>query len=119
MSSKSVNIVWLKRELRSQDHAPLLKAECAGIPYRIIYLFEPSRIDYPDTSPRHLQFVYHSIVALNKLLSEFNRRVEVFYGEAMEVFNYLNEDYNRLLQRLLQVWSTPLAAQPNDLFLLF
>ena len=94
MSSKSVNIVWLKRDLRSQDHAPLLKAECAGIPYRIIYLFEPSRIEYPDTSPRHLQFVYHSIVALNKLLSEFNRRVEVFYGEAMEVFNYLNEDYN-------------------------
>ena len=94
MSSKSINIVWLKRDLRSQDHAPLSRAECAGIPYRIIYLFEPSRIEYPDTSPRHLQFVYHSIVALNKLLSEFNRRVEVFYGEAMEVFNYLNEDYN-------------------------
>ena len=47
LNSKAVNIVWLKRDLRSQDHAPLLKAECAGIPYIIIYLFEPSRIDYP------------------------------------------------------------------------
>ncbi len=27
MNSKAVNIVWLKRDLRSQDHAPLLKAE--------------------------------------------------------------------------------------------
>ncbi|MDG1793236.1 MAG: hypothetical protein P8H44_01650 [Flavobacteriaceae bacterium] len=47
----------MKRDLRSQDHAPLLKAERAGISYRIVYVFEPSRIEYPDTSPRHLQFV--------------------------------------------------------------
>ena len=94
MSLKAVNIVWLKRDLRSQDHAPLLKAECAGVPYRIIYLFEPSRIEYPDTGPRHLQFVYHSISTLDKVLNEFNRRVEVFYGEAIEVFNYLNDEFD-------------------------
>ena len=92
MNSKAVNIVWLKRDLRSQDHEPLLMAECAGIPYLIIYLFEPSRIEYPDSSQRHLQFVYHSIVNLNKVLSEFNRRVELFYGEAIDVFNYLIKD---------------------------
>jgi deoxyribodipyrimidine photo-lyase len=94
LSLKAVNIVWLKRDLRSQDHAPLLKAECAGVPYRIIYLFEPSRIEYPDTGPRHLQFVYHSISTLDKVLNEFNRRVEVFYGEAIEVFNYLNDEFD-------------------------
>ena len=92
LNSKAVNIVWLKRDLRSQDHAPLLKAECAGIPYIIIYLYEPSRIEYPDTSQRHLQFVYHSIGNLDKVLSEFNRRVELFHGEAIEVFNYLIKD---------------------------
>ena len=92
MNSKAVNIVWLKRDLRSQDHEPLLMAECAGIPYLIIYLFEPSRIEYPYSSQRHLQFVYHSIVNLNKVLSEFNRGVESFYGEAIDVFNYLIKD---------------------------
>ena len=94
MSSKALNIVWLKRDLRSQDHEPLLKAESSGISYIIIYIFEPSRIEYPDTSPRHLQFVYHSIAALDKVLSEFNRRVEVFYGEAVDVFSYLNEEFD-------------------------
>ena len=94
MNSKAINIVWLKRDLRSQDHAPLLKAECAGIPYLIIYLLEPSRIEYPDTSQRHLQFVYHSISSLHKVLSEFNRRVELFYAEAIDVFNYLIKDFN-------------------------
>ena len=94
MSLKAVNIVWLKRDLRSQDHAPLFKAECAGVPYLIIYLFEPSRIEYPDTGQRHLQFVYHSISTLDKVLNKFNRRVEVFYGEAIEVFNYLNDEFD-------------------------
>ena len=94
MSSKALNIVWLKRDLRSQDHEPLLKVESSGISYLIIYIFEPSRIEYPDTSPRHLQFVYHSIAALDTVLSEFNRRVEVFYGEVVDVFSYLNEEFD-------------------------
>ena len=64
MKKEQLNIVWLKRDLRSQDHEPLANAEKAGIPYRIIYLFEPSIINYADTSLRHLQFVYHSIVWL-------------------------------------------------------
>ena len=94
MNLKALNIAWLKRDLRSQDHAPLLKAELAGIPYLIIYLFEPTRINYPDTSLRHLQFVYHSIADLDNLLSDFNRRVDIFYGEATDVFNYLIKNFN-------------------------
>jgi deoxyribodipyrimidine photo-lyase len=94
LNLKTVNIVWLKRDLRSRDHEPLLKAESAGIPYLIIYVFEPSRIEYPDTSIRHLQFIYHSVDNLNKVLSEFNRRVELFYGEAIDVFNYLIKNFD-------------------------
>ena len=94
LNSKAVNIVWLKRDLRSSDHEPLLKAECAGIPYLIIYVFEPSRIEYPDTSLRHLQFIYHSVDNMNKVLSEFNRRVELLYGEAIDVFDYLIKNFD-------------------------
>ncbi|MFB0924432.1 MAG: deoxyribodipyrimidine photo-lyase, partial [Vicingaceae bacterium] len=91
---QTINIVWLKRDIRSQDHEPLLRAERAGIPYRIVYLFEPSLIEYPDTSLRHLQFVYHSIIALNKTLAPFNRSVTIFYGEAIDVFQYLVADFD-------------------------
>jgi len=94
LNKQEINIVWLKRDIRSQDHEPLSKAEKAGIPYRIIYLFEPSLIKYPDTSPRHLQFIYHSIEALNKTLAPFSRRVEVFYGEAMEIFEHLRSRFD-------------------------
>ncbi|WP_165730956.1 cryptochrome/deoxyribodipyrimidine photo-lyase family protein [Polaribacter sp. 20A6] len=94
MKNQPINIVWLKRDIRSQDHEPLHKAEQAGIPYKIIYLFEPSIIEYPDTSPRHLKFIYNSIQVLNTILKPFNRNVSVFYADAIDVFNYLIEEFD-------------------------
>ena len=73
MNKEVINVVWLKRDLRMQDHEALYSAEQAGLPYVIIYLFEPSIINYPDTSLRHLQFVYHSIASLNLQLDKYNR----------------------------------------------
>lgn len=85
----TLNIVWLKRDLRTQDHAALEAAEKAAIPYIIIYLFEPSVLAHPDSSLRHQQFVYHSIKKLNQTFSPFNRQVDIFHGEALEIFAYL------------------------------
>lgn len=94
MNQENVNIVWLKRDLRIQDHEPLHKAEEAVIPYIIIYLFEPTIIEYSDTSQRHLQFTYHSIKSLNKHLKDYNRCVDVFYGEAIDIFTFLIKNYS-------------------------
>jgi deoxyribodipyrimidine photo-lyase len=91
LNPEAINIVWLKRDLRLQDHEPLYKAEQGGIPYIIIYIFEPSIIEYKDTSQRHLQFVYHSIKSLHKRLQKYNRKVAVFYGDAIDVFAFLNK----------------------------
>jgi len=46
---------------------------------------------YPDVNIRHLQFVYHSILSINDILKKVNRRVHICYGEAIEVFQYLND----------------------------
>jgi len=94
LNREAINIVWLKRDLRLQDHEPLHKAEQEGVPYLIIYLFEPSIIQYPDTSLRHLQFVYHAIKSLDKRLKNYNRTIDVFYGEATDVFTFLTKTYN-------------------------
>ena len=94
VNRQKINIVWLKRDLRLQDHKPLYRAEQAGIPYIIIYLFEPTIIEYPDTSLRHLQFVFHSIKSLDTQLQNFNREVVVFHAEALEVFNFLQPSYD-------------------------
>ncbi|TRX57575.1 deoxyribodipyrimidine photo-lyase [Fulvivirga sp. M361] len=85
-----MNIVWLKRDLRTQDHFPFHVAEQAGEEYIPIYIFEPSVIHYADCSLRHLQFVYHSIRAINKLFRSYDREVIIFYAEAVEVFEFLH-----------------------------
>lgn len=93
MKKEKVNIVWLKRDLRSQDHEPLFEAEASEQPYLILYIFDTNIINHPDTSVRHLQFIYHSILSLNKTLAQYNRRVEIFYGDSHEIFNYLMEQF--------------------------
>lgn len=88
-----INIVWLKRDLRNEDHAALNAAEKADLPYLIIYLFEPSFIDYPDTSLRHLQFQYHSLLTMNRRMKVVEKEVTLFHGEAAAVFSYLIEQF--------------------------
>ncbi len=94
MKKESINIVWLKRDLRLQDHEPLFEAEKAGLPYLIMYLFEPTLLAYPDTSTRHLQFIYHSLQAMNRQLSPYQRKVTIFHSEAIAVFTYLHDHYD-------------------------
>lgn len=90
---KSINIVWLKRDLRTRDHAPLAAAETAGLPYLIFYVFEPSLIFRSDTSTRHLGFVYHSLVEMNKSLELSSQRVHVFYAEIHDVLEEISKSF--------------------------
>ncbi|WNW00791.1 FAD-binding domain-containing protein [Tenacibaculum sp. HL-MS23] len=94
MDKHTINIVWLKRDLRSLDHEPLFNAEKSDIPYIIIYLFEPKIIEHPDTSLRHLSFIYHSIKALNTTLKKHNKSVHLFYENSLTIFTYLNTNFN-------------------------
>ncbi|MDG1333037.1 MAG: deoxyribodipyrimidine photo-lyase [Crocinitomicaceae bacterium] len=91
---KKANVVWLKRDLRLQDHAPFFAAEQDPNHYLPIFIFEPSILKHPDSSLRHQQFVYHSIVEMNEQLKLFNREVLIFYAEAIEVFSFLNDTFD-------------------------
>ena len=93
MVKEEINIVWLKRDIRTQDHKPLLEAEKEQTNYLIIYIFEPSFSNYPDTSLRHQQFIYHSILEMNKKLKKYKREVVVFHEEAKAVFSFLLNTY--------------------------
>lgn len=91
---ETINLVWLKRELRTQDHRALDAAEKAGLPYLVVYLLDTELIRHPDTSLRHLQFIYYSIRDVNKVLTPFNRKVETFYGDSIAIFKWLTEHFN-------------------------
>ena len=91
-----MQFVWIKRDLRTRDHAPLAEAEASGLPYRVIFIFEPSLVAHPDCSDRHLRFQWQSIQDMQQRLG---RPVDVFWGEAEVVFSSLMEAFD--VQRVL------------------
>ena len=93
MRKLAINIVWIKRDLRTLDHESFHAAESKNIPYLPVYIFDNDLIDYPDTSDRHLGFIYNSLIDINKKLSSFNKEVEILYGPSLDIFKYLITQY--------------------------
>jgi deoxyribodipyrimidine photo-lyase len=71
----------------------LQAAEHAGIPFLILFLFEPSLLSYPDCSLRHLQFQYHSILSLNQFFGYLHQQIHICQEEAETVFDALFRSY--------------------------
>lgn len=88
---KKINIVWLKRDLRTQDHLPLYHAEEEKIPYIPIFIFEPSSIHHPDCSLRHLQFQY---ISLKNMEAKIGQTIKVFFEETINVFDFLSTEFD-------------------------
>ncbi len=84
----AINLVWIKRDLRTQDHAPLDAAERAGLPYRILFMWEPDLIAAPDQSDRHRCFEWQSLQDMNQALTPYHRKVELIYANAVEVMEW-------------------------------
>ncbi len=63
-----VNVVWLKRDLRTQDHAPfdyaLQEEREKGIPFIALALIEPRLVAGEDWDIRHSRFFYESALDL-------------------------------------------------------
>ncbi|WP_281629381.1 deoxyribodipyrimidine photo-lyase [Vibrio sp. St2] len=74
---KKINLVWLKRDLRLTDHAPLNAALCSDTPTLIFYLFEPDLLANAHYSERHWRFVWQSLSDINGHLESFNAKVLV------------------------------------------
>ncbi len=90
---QKVNVIWLKRDLRLQDHEPLKKGIEAGLPLVLLYCFEPSLIQAEQSDIRHWRFVWQSIQDLNNKLKFFDTQVHVFFREVDEVFSILLGKY--------------------------
>lgn len=86
------HIVWLKRDLRLQDQAPLIEAAALG-PVCLLYIVEPDYWALPDTSYRQYAFIRESLMALDQRLRGLNGHLTVRVGQAVEVFSELHNAY--------------------------
>ena len=94
MSKKSINIVWLKRDLRFTDHEPLLMAQQENIPMLLVYFFEPSVMAYADSDVRHWRFVYESLQGMQTKLNAIEAKIYFFHNEVKTAFESITKMYD-------------------------
>lgn len=87
--SRAIQLVWLKRDLRLSDHAPLANACAAGGPVLLLYIFEPELLADPHYDERHWRFVWQSLEAMQTALKPFGGHVQVLHGEPLAIFSAL------------------------------
>ncbi len=91
---QKINIVWFKRDLRLSDHLPLQLCIKDNFPTIIIYIFEPSIIEYADSDVRHWRFVYQSLMQMQQTLHQKNCTINIAYEEAVDVFEKLSKQFD-------------------------
>ena len=83
-----MNIVWFKRDLRVQDHAPLAAAAELG-PVLPLYIVEPEYWQQPTASLRQWCFTRDSVRALAQQLAELGQPLWVLSGHAPDILQRL------------------------------
>lgn len=69
-----LHLVWLKKDLRLSDHAPLHRAceaaRASGGNVALLYCLEPKLIRQPDSAPQHFEFARECLQELAEHLPE-------------------------------------------------
>lgn len=102
-------IIWLKKDLRWQDHAPMYHAQSNGVQTLFLYIQEPSIEAHPIMSNRHWMFANDSLQALKVELAEHGHELIIARGEVIDVFNEIFSKFGEftiLSHMEIGIWHT-------------
>ena len=86
-------LLWFKRDLRLEDHAPLRAAAERG-PVICLYIYEPSLLSAEDFGPAHQVFINESLQELAAGLTALGGALTLRVGEAVEVLERLRLEHS-------------------------
>jgi deoxyribodipyrimidine photo-lyase len=73
-------LVWYRRDLRTQDHAPLQQA-CMRGPVIPVFVLDDALLFHPETAVARVDFLLHSLRALDARLRVLGGRLIVLRGQ--------------------------------------
>lgn len=82
-------LVWLKRDLRWQDHQALREAIAQKIPLIVIYIWEPEWFEDPHHSKRQAQLIESALAGMTQDLGSLNQHLIAIEGSALKLFELL------------------------------
>ena len=89
----SMDIVWLKRDVRLQDHGPFSVVANSKRPFLILYMYEPDQLSQPSVHGSHLKFIHEGLVDLDNRLSKSNSN-----DQSCKEFQYLTICHNTAVE---------------------
>ena len=90
MSSRA--LVWLKRDLRATDHAPLAAAAACDEALAL-FVIEPEWLASPEFDPQHLAFALGCLEPLRATLAARGLPLVVMHGPLPQVLDDLRRDF--------------------------
>ena len=88
-----IDVVWFKRDLRTLDHEPLLKAAASENKTHCIFLIEPRRLEQPECSPIHIQRELDCAIELKQKIESLGGSFEISHAEIEDSLIQLDEEY--------------------------
>ena len=77
-------LVWYRRDLRTQDHEPLAKA-CSRGPVIPLFVLDDALLFHPETAVARVEFLLHSLRALDARLRDLGGRLLIERGQPEQV----------------------------------
>lgn len=96
---EAINLVWLKCDLRLNDHQPLAEACQSELPTLIVYCFEPGLLEDPHWQPSHQAFVVQSLTDLSEQLKMRGLKLHVFWCDFPTLLEKLHQDFKLVTLR--------------------
>lgn len=93
------HVVWFKRDLRVDDHAPLAEAAARGVVIPL-YIIEPTLVGAPDFDRLHADFINDSLNELDRELTACGAPLIIRTGEVVDVLETLRRE-----TRFTLLWS--------------
>ncbi len=91
----SLNILWLRRDLRLHDNAALYHALRGDRPVLPVFIFDRDILDeLEDTDDQRVVFIYEALSLMNDQLQQLGSVMDARYGVPSEVFAQLIRDYD-------------------------
>ncbi|GGI57710.1 cryptochrome/deoxyribodipyrimidine photo-lyase family protein [Winogradskyella haliclonae] len=92
-TKETINVVWLKRDLRLQDNEAITNALKSNKRTLLLYVFENILLNDSHYSDRHFNFIKESIRDINNQLQPHNTKVLAINSDITSAFNTVQELY--------------------------